>query len=49
MKIDRNAELNYPQAQDQMADQDHSPAFWTSVASTFRGKQAVLFDVFSGR
>jgi hypothetical protein len=26
---------------------DNSPAFWTSVASTFAGKPAVLFDAFN--
>jgi hypothetical protein len=36
-----------PQSQDQMADRDHSLAFWTSVASTFKGNPAVLFDLFN--
>jgi aryl-phospho-beta-D-glucosidase BglC (GH1 family) len=36
-----------PQSQDQMADQDHSLAFWTSVANTFKGNPAVLFDLFN--
>ncbi len=30
-----------------MADEDHSPAFWTSVASTFRGHQGVVFDLYN--
>jgi hypothetical protein len=29
-----------------MADEDHSPAFWTSVASTFKNNPAVIFDLF---
>jgi hypothetical protein len=36
-----------PQSQDQMADQDHSLAFWTSVANTFKGNPAVIFDLFN--
>lgn len=28
-----------------MADADHSPAFWSSVATTFRDDPAVLFDL----
>lgn len=30
-----------------MADQDHAPAFWQSVASSFRSDQAVLFDLYN--
>jgi len=30
-----------------MADEDHSPAFWSSVATTFRGHQGVVFDLFN--
>jgi Cellulase (glycosyl hydrolase family 5) len=30
-----------------MADADHSPAFWTSVATTFKSNHAVLFDLFN--
>jgi hypothetical protein len=30
-----------------MADQDHSLAFWSSVASTFKANPAVLFDLFN--
>lgn len=30
-----------------MADQDHAPAFWTSVASTFAGNNTVLFDLYN--
>jgi aryl-phospho-beta-D-glucosidase BglC (GH1 family) len=36
-----------PQSQDQMADQDHSLAFWTSIANTFKGNPAVIFDLFN--
>ena len=30
-----------------MPDLDHAPAFWSSVASAFAGKNAVLFELFS--
>jgi hypothetical protein len=30
-----------------MADADHAPAFWRSVAATFRSNHAVLFDLFN--
>jgi endoglucanase len=30
-----------------MADLDHSPAFWSSVASTFKGNNAVIFELFN--
>ena len=30
-----------------MADKGHSLAFWTSVATTFRQNQAVMFDLFN--
>jgi hypothetical protein len=33
--------------QQPMADQDHSPAFWTSVANTFKGNGNVLFDLYN--
>ena len=33
--------------QEPMPDQDHSPAFWTSVASTFKNNHAVIFDLFN--
>ena len=29
-----------------MPDEDHAPAFWSSVASTFKANKAVLFDLF---
>ncbi len=33
--------------QQPMADRDHAPAFWASVASTFRDRPAVLFDLYN--
>ena len=33
--------------QEPMPDQDHSPAFWTSVASTFAANHDVMFDLFN--
>jgi endoglucanase len=30
-----------------MADRDHSNAFWESVATTFKGNNAVIFDLFN--
>jgi hypothetical protein len=33
--------------QQPMPDQDHSPAFWASVASAFKTKSAVVFDLFN--
>jgi hypothetical protein len=30
-----------------MADEDHAPAFWTSVASTFKSNPAVIFNLFN--
>src|SRR5205814_3492846 len=33
----------------QMADRDHAPAFWRSVASVFRSDPAVVFDLFNER
>jgi hypothetical protein len=39
---------NYcPLGQNQMADADHAPAFWTSVATTFKNDRAVLFELFN--
>ncbi|MGH7608667.1 MAG: glycoside hydrolase family 5 protein, partial [Candidatus Dormibacteria bacterium] len=34
-------------SQNPAPDQDHSPAFWSSVAQTFRGDDDVLFDLFN--
>lgn len=33
--------------QQPMPDSDHSPAFWASVAATFKSNPAVVFDVFN--
>jgi hypothetical protein len=30
-----------------MADADHAPAFWTSVATTFKDDSSVIFDLFN--
>jgi endoglucanase len=30
-----------------MADEDHAPTFWGSVASTFKGHQGVVFDLYN--
>jgi hypothetical protein len=35
------------ESQQFMADADHSPAFWRSVAKTFRSDHAVLFDAYN--
>jgi hypothetical protein len=36
-----------PMVQTQMANMDHSVAFWTSVADTFRGNSAVIFSLYN--
>jgi endoglucanase len=36
-----------PTGQNWMADSDHSVAFWTSVASTFKGNPAVIFELYN--
>jgi aryl-phospho-beta-D-glucosidase BglC (GH1 family) len=36
-----------PTQQNAMADADHAPAFWSSVANTFKGNPAVIFDLFN--
>jgi hypothetical protein len=33
--------------QQPMPNADHSPAFWTSVATTFAGNSAVIFDLYN--
>ena len=33
--------------QQPMPDRDHSPAFWSSVAATFRSDPSVVFDLFN--
>lgn len=34
-------------AEQPMADADHAPAFWSSVAATFRGDPAVIFEPYN--
>lgn len=34
-------------AQDRMADRDHSPAFWASVAGTFKDDPMTAFDLYN--
>jgi hypothetical protein len=34
-------------SQNPAPDEDHSPAFWASVASTFKGDHDVIFDLFN--
>jgi endoglucanase len=34
-------------SQQTMADSDHSPAFWSSVATTFADNHAVMFDLYN--
>ncbi len=36
-----------PTAQNPMADADHAPAFWTSVATAFKANPAVIFELFN--
>jgi len=36
-----------PEGQAPMANMDHSPAFWTSVATKFKNDPAVLFDLYN--
>lgn len=38
---------NTAAAQWPMADDDHSPTFWASMANTFKSDHAVLFDLFN--
>jgi hypothetical protein len=33
--------------QQQMADQSHAPTFWTSVATAFKARPAVVFDLYN--
>jgi len=33
--------------QENLPDHDHSPAFWSSVATVFKGDSATLFDLFN--
>ena len=36
-----------PNGQQVMADANHAPAFWKSVATTFRSNHAVIFDLYN--
>jgi uncharacterized protein (TIGR03437 family) len=36
-----------PMLQTQMADADHSLAFWTSIATTYKSNPAVMFELFN--
>ena len=36
-----------PEAQIPMADQDHAPAFWASIAATFKSNPSVIFELFN--
>jgi hypothetical protein len=36
-----------PTGQTPMADADHAPAFWVSLASTFKNDPAVVFDLYN--
>ncbi len=36
-----------PTGQQPMPDRDHAPAFWTSVANTFKSNSSVIFDLFN--
>jgi uncharacterized protein (TIGR03437 family) len=36
-----------PMLQTQMADSDHSLAFWTSIAQTYKSNPAVMFELFN--
>ncbi len=36
-----------PMLQTQMADADHAPAFWSSIANRFKNNPAVLFELYN--
>ncbi len=38
---------NLANGQDTMANMDHSPAFWASVAATFKNNRGVIFDLYN--
>jgi hypothetical protein len=42
-----NSGTNVASGQQPMADLDHAPAFWTSVANTFKSNSSVMFDLFN--
>jgi len=33
--------------QEPMPDMDHAPAFWTSVANTFKANSSIIFDIYN--
>ena len=42
-----NSGTNKSTGQEPMPDLDHAPAFWTSVANTFKSNSSVLFDLYN--
>lgn len=42
-----NSGSNQSTGQQMMPDLDHSPAFWTSVANTFKNNSSVIFDLYN--
>ncbi len=42
-----NSGANQSLAQEPMPDLDHAPAFWTSVANTFKSNSSVIFDLYN--
>jgi hypothetical protein len=42
-----NSGGNQATGQEPMPDLDHAPAFWTSVANTFKGNSSVIFDLYN--
>ena len=42
-----NSGTNQSTGQEPMPDLDHAPAFWTSVATTFKSNSSVLFDLYN--
>jgi Cellulase (glycosyl hydrolase family 5) len=42
-----NSGTNKATGQEPMPDRDHAPAFWTSVANTFKSNSSVMFDLYN--
>jgi hypothetical protein len=42
-----NGGTNQSIGQEPMPDLDHAPAFWTSVANTFKSNSSVIFDLYN--
>jgi len=42
-----NSGSNQSTGQQMMTDLDHAPAFWTSVANTFKSNSSVMFDLYN--